>query len=111
MPGQVVLAMHLRRTSVNLVLRREQPVLTTARRGNCSQSWRSRTHDAAGTFRRRDSIWNRGLIGAAIGGVGGSALIVAAHGGSDDIPRAMLNVCALPVVAGFAAGALIDALH
>jgi len=51
------------------------------------------------------------LIGAAIGGVGGSALIVAAHGGSDDIPRAMLNVCALPVVAGFAAGALIDALH
>jgi hypothetical protein len=38
--------------------------------------------------------------------VRGSALIVAAHGGSDDIPRAMLNVCA-----GFAAGALIDALH
>jgi len=51
------------------------------------------------------------LIAAATGGVRGSALIVAAHGGSDDIPRAMLNVCALPVVAGFAAGALIDALH
>jgi len=36
----------------------------------------------------------RRLDRCAIGGVGGSALIVAAHGGSDDIPRAMLNVCA-----------------
>ena len=61
--------------------------------------------------RRRDPIWNGGLIGAAIGGVGGSALIVAAHGGSDNIGRAMLNVCVPPALAGFAVGAVIDALR
>jgi hypothetical protein len=60
---------------------------------------------------RRDSIWNGGLIGAAIGGVGGSALIVASRGGSDDIPRAMLNVCVPPALAGFAVGAIVDALR
>jgi hypothetical protein len=38
-------------------------------------------------------------------------LIVAASGGSDNIPRAMLNVCAPPALAGFAVGAIIDALH
>ena len=60
---------------------------------------------------RRDSIWNGALIGAAIGGLGGSALIVASHGGSDNIPRAMLNVCAPPALAGFAVGAIVDALR
>jgi hypothetical protein len=60
---------------------------------------------------RRDSIWNGGLIGAAIGGVGGSALIVASRGGSDDIPRAMLNVCLPPALGGFAVGAIVDALR
>ena len=60
---------------------------------------------------RRDSIWNGGLIGAAIGGVGGSALIVASRGGSDNIGRAMLNVCVPPALAGFAVGAIVDALH
>ena len=65
----------------------------------------------AGRAPKRDSILNGGLIGAAIGGVGGSALIVASRGGSDDIPRAMLNVCAVPALAGFAAGAIIDALR
>jgi hypothetical protein len=65
----------------------------------------------AGRTSRRDSIWNGGLIGAAVGGVGGSALIVASRGGSDNIPRAMLNVCVGPALAGFAAGAIIDALH
>jgi hypothetical protein len=66
---------------------------------------------AAGGSRQRDSIWNGGLIGAAIGGVGGSALIVASRGGSDDIGRAMLNVCVPPALAGFAVGAIVDALH
>lgn len=66
---------------------------------------------AAGGSRQRDSIWNGGLIGAAIGGVGGSALIVASHGGSDDIGRAMLNVCVPPALAGFAVGAIVDALR
>ena len=61
--------------------------------------------------KRKDSILDGGLIGAAIGGVGGSALIVAASGGSDDIPRAMLNVAALPALGGFALGALVDALR
>ena len=60
---------------------------------------------------QRDSIWNGGLIGAAIGGVGGSALIVASRGGSDNIGRAMLNVCVPPALAGFAVGALVDALR
>jgi hypothetical protein len=59
----------------------------------------------------RDSIWNGGLIGAAIGGVGGSALIVASRGGSDNIPRAMLNVCVPPALGGFAVGAIVDALR
>ena len=72
---------------------------------------RQTSQDAAGRSPRRDSIWNGGLIGAAIGGVGGSALIVASHGGSDNIPRAMLNVCVPPALAGFAVGAIIDALH
>jgi hypothetical protein len=71
----------------------------------------SRAQGTAARSPRRDSIWNGGLIGAAIGGVGGSALIVASSGGSDNIPRAMLNVCVPPAVAGFAVGALIDALH
>jgi hypothetical protein len=72
---------------------------------------RQPSQGAAGRSPRRDSIWNGGLIGAAIGGVGGSALIVASHGGSDDIPRAMLNVCVPPALAGFAVGAMIDALR
>jgi hypothetical protein len=61
--------------------------------------------------RRKDSIVNGGLIGAVIGGVGGSFLIVAASGGSDDFPRAMRKVAAVPAAGGFAIGALIDALH
>ena len=72
---------------------------------------RLRVQTPAGRAPKRDSILNGGLIGGAIGGVGGSALIVAARGGSDDIPRAMLNVCAVPALAGFAAGAIIDALR
>ena len=60
---------------------------------------------------KRDSILNGVLIGAAIGGVGGSALIVASSGGSDDIARAMWNVSLLPTLAGAAAGAVIDALR
>jgi uncharacterized protein YcfJ len=60
---------------------------------------------------RRDSTLNGALIGAAIGGVGGSFLIVMASGGSDDFPRAMLNVAALPALGGFAIGALVDAMH
>ena len=74
------------------------------------RSTRPALQDAAAREPRRDSIWNGGLIGAAIGGVGGSALIVASRGGSDDIPRAMLNVCAVPAIAGFAVGAIVDAL-
>jgi predicted lipid-binding transport protein (Tim44 family) len=72
---------------------------------------RQPSQDAARRSSGRDSIWNGGLIGAAIGGVGGSALIVASSGGSDNIPRAMLNVCVAPALAGFAVGAIIDALH
>ena len=59
----------------------------------------------------KDSVLDGGLIGAAIGGVGGSFLIVAASGGSDDFPRAMLNVAAVPAIGGFAIGALIDAMR
>jgi hypothetical protein len=59
----------------------------------------------------KDSILNGALIGAAIGGVGGSALIVASRGGSDNIPRAMMNVAVLPTVFGAAVGAFVDALH
>ena len=72
---------------------------------------RSQPQDAGSRAPRRDSIWNGGLIGAAIGGVGGSALIVASRGGSDNIPRAMLNVCVPPALAGFAVGAIVDALR
>jgi len=72
---------------------------------------RQPSQDTARRSSGRHSIWNGGLIGAAIGGVGGSALIVAASGGSDNIPRAMLNVCVPPALAGFAVGAIIDALH
>jgi hypothetical protein len=67
--------------------------------------------NAVGRSGQRESIWNGGLIGAAIGGVGGSALIVASRGGSDNIGRAMLNVCVPPALAGFAVGAIVDALR
>jgi hypothetical protein len=59
----------------------------------------------------KDSVLNGGLIGAAIGGVGGSFLIVSALGGSDDFPRAMLNVAAIPALGGFLIGALIDSMN
>jgi hypothetical protein len=58
----------------------------------------------------KDSVINGGLIGAAIGGIGGSYLIVSASGGSDDFPRAMLIVAPIPAVAGFALGAFIDSM-
>jgi len=60
---------------------------------------------------KKDSVLDGALIGAAIGGIGGSALIVAASGGSDNIPRAMLNVAILPALGGFAVGTFIDALR
>jgi len=59
----------------------------------------------------KDSIWNGGLVGAAIGGVGGSLLLVAASGGSDDFGKAMLKVSPITALSGFAIGAVIDALH
>jgi hypothetical protein len=66
---------------------------------------------SANSTRRKDSVVDGGLIGAVIGGVGGSFLIVAASGGSDDVPKAMANVAALPALAGFAIGAVVDALR
>ncbi|HZI79440.1 MAG TPA: hypothetical protein VFD69_08000 [Vicinamibacterales bacterium] len=51
------------------------------------------------------------VMGIAPEAAADSALIVASHGGSDDIPRAMLNVCAPPALAGFAVGAMVDALR
>lgn len=94
-------------TKDRFTARRLAPLVRQA----AGRSARLPIQDAAGRAPRRDSIWNGGLIGAAIGGVGGSALIVASRGGSDDIPRAMLNVCAVPALAGFAVGAIIDALR
>jgi hypothetical protein len=61
--------------------------------------------------RQKDSILNGGFIGAAIGGVGGSALVVAASGGSDDFGGAMLLVSPWTALGGFAVGAAIDALR
>jgi hypothetical protein len=72
---------------------------------------RSRNGANAPARKTADSIFNGGLIGAAIGGVAGSFLIVAAAGGSDNFPRAMLNVSLLPAAGGFALGAALDALH
>jgi hypothetical protein len=67
--------------------------------------------DSAGrTGRKRDSLLNGALIGAAIGGVGGSALIVASRGGSDNIPKAMWNVSLAPALLGAVAGAVVDAV-
>jgi hypothetical protein len=60
---------------------------------------------------KRDSLLNGALIGAAIGGVGGSALIVASRGGSDNIPKAMWNVSLAPTIVGAVAGAIVDALR
>ena len=65
----------------------------------------------SGPRQRRDSILNGALIGAAIGGVGGSAAVVAASGGSDDFRGAMVKVAPLTALAGFAIGAAIDALR
>jgi hypothetical protein len=76
-----------------------------------AQPMRPQAQAASAQPRRQDSILNGGLIGAAIGAVGGSALMVASRGGSDNIPRAMLNVAVWPAFGGFAVGAMIDALH
>ena len=54
---------------------------------------------------------NGGLIGAAIGGLAVPPLLIAASGGSDDIPRAWMKVAPVPTIAGFAIGVLIDALR
>ena len=59
----------------------------------------------------RDSVLDGGLIGAGVGGVGGGFLIVAASGGSNDFPRAMINVGALPALGGFALGAWVDSMR
>ena len=64
---------------------------------------------AAAQRGRRDSILNGGLIGAAVGGVAGSFLIVAASGGSDDVPRAMFRIASFTAPVGFLIGAMIDA--
>lgn len=60
---------------------------------------------------RKDSILDGGLIGAAIGGVGGSFLLVVASGGSDDFGGAMLKVSPLTAAIGFGIGAAIDAFR
>jgi hypothetical protein len=65
----------------------------------------------SGSNRRKDSILNGALIGAAIGGIGGSFLLVAASGGSDDFRGAMLRVAPVTAFAGFVVGAAIDALR
>ena len=70
---------------------------------------RQRSGGPAVDQRKHDSVLNGALIGAAIGGVGGSALIVASRGGSDDIARAMWNVALFPALAGAVAGTVIDA--
>jgi hypothetical protein len=72
---------------------------------------RLRASQPAPSQRRKDSILNGALIGAAVGGVGGSALVVYASGGSDDFKGAMLIVSPWTALGGFAAGALIDALR
>ena len=61
--------------------------------------------------KRKDSILDGGLIGAAIGGVGGSFLLVVAAGGSDDFRGAMLRVSPLTALGGFGVGMAIDALR
>jgi hypothetical protein len=71
----------------------------------------AQTPEAPSASKEKDSIFNGMLIGAAVGGVGGSALIVVASGGSDDFRKAMWNVSALPTLGGAAIGALIDALR
>src|SRR5262245_48323043 len=50
-----------------------------------------RAQPSGGSTRKKDSVWNGGVIGAVVGGVGGSLMLIAATGGSDDIGRAMLN--------------------
>jgi hypothetical protein len=100
-------------------LSRQQPsafsraALTRAVQQSGRQPAEAGRRDGASPSSRKgpDSILNGGLIGAAIGGVAGSFLIVAAAGGSDDVPRAMLNVSVGPAAGGFALGALLDALH
>ena len=59
----------------------------------------------------KDSVIDGGLIGAVIGGVGGSYLIVSASGGSDNFPQAMLSVAAVPALGGFLIGAVIDGMR
>jgi hypothetical protein len=59
---------------------------------------------------RKDSVWNGAAIGAAVGAVGGSLAIVAASGGSDDVPAAMMKVSPLGAGIGALIGVAVDAL-
>jgi hypothetical protein len=56
-----------------------------------------RLQDASVTTRKKDSVLNGGLIGAAIGGLA--------------VPRAWLKVAPVPAIAGFAIGVLVDAMR
>jgi hypothetical protein len=59
---------------------------------------------------RKDSVWNGAAIGAAVGATGGSLAIVAASGGSDDVPAAMMKVSPLGAAVGALVGIAVDAL-
>ena len=59
---------------------------------------------------KKDSVLNGAAIGAAVGAVAGSFAIVAASGGSDDFPAAMMKVSPLGAGIGALVGVAIDAL-
>ena len=72
---------------------------------------RSKPQDTTVATPKKDSVLDGGLIGAAIGGLAVPPLIIASSGGTDDIQRAWLRVAPVPTIAGFAIGAIIDALR
>ena len=59
----------------------------------------------------RDLIWNGGIIGAGIAVIPGVIYTIARSGGSDPLGGAAARITVLPAVAGFAIGALIDAMR
>ena len=57
-----------------------------------------------------DSIWNGGIIGAAVAGGPGFLLLLLKSSGSDDVPGVAVRMVPPLALAGFAAGAVLDSM-
>jgi hypothetical protein len=102
--------------SLDLVIERSRPASTAQSGQATAVTSIQQVHLLAPQVRlaRRqnpDSIWNGGVIGAAIAGGPGFLLLLLKSGGSDDVRAVATRMVPALALAGFAAGATLDAAH